>query len=145
MLASGNIVFDSDESDAGVLEQRIEAALTADLGLTSRAIVRAQSDLGAFVAADPFDGLTHGQGTYLTVTFLKAATPNVVLPDPETVTDIIGYNAGVRAILAVTENSQPGRAPDFMVWLDRTFGKTITTRSFHTVQRIVARLETRTR
>lgn len=71
VLASGNILFRSDEPDAAALEQRIEDGLARELGQSSRAIIRTVGELRALLASDPFPGLTHGRGTYLTATFLK--------------------------------------------------------------------------
>jgi hypothetical protein len=41
----------------------------------------------------------------------------------------------------VTDNSDPARAREYMVWLAATFGKDYTTRSWLTVQRILKKLE----
>ena len=73
VLASGNIVFGSAETDAAALERRIEAALTSELGLSSRTIIRAPR-CARCSTGDPFPGLSHGRGTYLTATFLKDVT-----------------------------------------------------------------------
>lgn len=143
VLASGNILFRSAEPDAAALEQQIEDALARDLGLSSRTIIRDLGELRALLDGDPFAGLTHGRGTYLTATFLKdVPAADVVPPEmPGGLTRIVRYDAGARAVLAVTDNSTPGSTPDFMAMLERTYGKTITTRSWLTVQRIVAKLE----
>ncbi len=143
VLASGNIVFSSVEADASGLEERIETALTRQLGLASRTIVREAATLRALVDSDPFPGLTHGRGTYLTATFLKdAALPLGDLPgQPDPLTRIVRYDPAARAVLAVTDNTVPGRTPEFMVWLERAHGTNITTRSWLTVQRILTKLE----
>ncbi len=141
VLASGNIVFTSDEVAEPLLEQRIEAALNQNLGIPGRTIVRSQAALHALLDSDPFAGLTHGSGTYLTATFLKnPAVPTLTTEHPDGRTRVVGYDPEARAILAVTDNSDPGRTPDFMVWLEKTYGKDITTRTWLTVQRIVTRL-----
>jgi uncharacterized protein (DUF1697 family) len=143
VLASGNIVFRSDTADAAVLEQRIEDALATDLGLSSRTILRAHADLRALLDSDPFPGLTHGRATYLTATFLKdpATAPDVVPEHPDSRTRVVRYDRAARAVLAITDNSDPGTTPDFMTSLETSYGKDITTRSWLTVQRVVTRLE----
>lgn len=143
VLASGNILFRSAEPDAAALEAQIEDALARDLGLSSRTIIRALGELRALLDSDPFGGLTHGRGTYLTATFLKDAPSEGVEPPemPGGLTRIVRYDPDARAVLAVTDNSTPGSTPDFMAILERTYGKAITTRSWLTVQRIVAKLE----
>ena len=125
------------------LEQRIEDALASDLGITSRTIIRAHAELRALLDSDPFPGLTHGRATYLTATFLKdaATAPDVVPEHPDSRTRVVRYDRAARAVLAITDNSDPGTTPDFMSWLEKSYGKDITTRSWLTVQRIVKKLE----
>src|SRR5699024_11164326 len=113
-------------------------------GIPGGTIVREHGELRALVDRDPFSGLTHGSGTYLTATFLKDATREPVrLPDQsDPRTRIIGYDEAARVFLTVIDNSEPGAAtPDFMSWLDKTFGKDITTRTWLTVHRIIKKLE----
>lgn len=142
VLASGNIVFVGPEAPTPELEQRIQQALHESLGIPGGTIIRTQAELHALLDTDPFAGLTHGRGSYLTATFLKGTAAAPPAPEhPDGLTRVVGYDPGARAILAVTDNSDPGRTPDFMVWLERTYGKDITTRSWLTVQRIVTKLE----
>lgn len=143
VLASGNIVFDSPGPDAAALERRVEAALTRDLGLASRALVRSHPELRDLLASDPFPGLTHGRGTYLTATFVKHASfePEALEGQPDPLTRVVGYDPAARVVLAVTDNTVAGSTPVFMSWLEKVCGKDITTRSWLTVQRIVAKLE----
>ena len=143
VLASGNIAFRSADSDVPILEQRIEGALTRELGIASRTIIRDHAELRALLDSEPFPGLTHGRGTYLTATFLKdaRAAPDVIAHDPDLRTQVVGYNSAARVVLAITDNSDPGKTPDFMSWLEKSYGKDITTRTWLTVQRIVRKLE----
>ena len=142
VLASGNIVFDSEESDVPALEHRIEGALTSKLGLTSRTIIRSHAELRALVDSDPFPDLTHGPGTYLTATFLKYPHPDADLPQPpDPTTRIVRYDRPARVVLAVTDSTVPGQTPTFMTWLERTCGKDITTRSWLTVHRVVSKMQ----
>lgn len=143
VLSSGNIVFRSAISDVPALEQRIEEGLARDLGVSSRTIIRARPELRGLVDSDPFPGETHGGSTYLTASFLKH--PATALDVPEGLdpgTRVVRYDAAARAVLAITDNSGSGRAQGFMAWLDRAFGKDVTTRSWVTVTRIVTLLET---
>lgn len=144
VLASGNLVFTAREQDAADLEGRIQAALQDRLGIAGGTLVRDLGQLRGLLDRDPFEGLTHGRGSYLTVTFLKdpAAGREVVLPeDPDPLTRVVGFDEEARAFLAVVDNSDPGRTPDFMAWLERTYGKDVTTRTWLTVQRVVKKLE----
>jgi uncharacterized protein (DUF1697 family) len=143
VLSSGNIVFHSAATDVPALENRVEAALTSELGLSSRTIIRAHPDLRALVDSDPFPGLTHGRGTYLTATFLKDVAPRTttVPGESDRLAHSVRYDPGARVVLAVIDTSDPGRASGFMASLEKAYGREITTRSWLTVQRIVRKLE----
>ncbi|MFD1504926.1 hypothetical protein ACFSBG_04480 [Georgenia yuyongxinii] len=119
------------------------SALHSELGIAGGTIIRDHAELRALLDSDPFPGLTHGRGTYLTATFLKdgATGPGRLPESPDPRTRIVGYDKAARVFLAVIDNSQPGQTPDFMFWLDKTYGKDITTRTWLTVQRIVKKLE----
>jgi len=143
VLASGNITFRTADVDVPSLEQRIEEALVSDLGVKSRTIIREDSELRALVERDPFPGLTHGTRTYLTATFLKntVTVPEALPEQPDRLTGMVRYDPGCRAVLAITDNSDPGDTSGLMSWLERSFGKDITTRSWLTVQRVITKLE----
>lgn len=143
VLASGNILFSTEETDVPALERTIQQALVDDLGIGGGTIIRELGELRALLDSDPFPGLTHGRGTYLIATFLKDGNepPGELPEDPDPRTRVVRYDEDARAFLAVVDNSEPGRTPDFMAWLDKTYGKEITTRTWLTVQRIVRKLE----
>ena len=146
VLASGNIVFRADaagSADTAVLEQRIEDALALELGISSRTLVRTHAELRALVDSDPFPGLTHGTHTYLTATFIKdpEGGPETLPGHLDPSTRIVRYDPAARAVLAVTDNDVPASGRSVLSWLEETFGKSITTRSWLNVQKIVRRLE----
>jgi uncharacterized protein (DUF1697 family) len=73
LLASGNVMFDSDET-AEALRPRIETALEQKFGFAVGTVLRTQGELRALVAADPFAGKTETVDLKLYVTLL--ATPD---------------------------------------------------------------------
>lgn len=138
VLASGNIIFESPDTDAAALEATIQSALTSMLGIGGQTILRTRAQLQRLWDADPFPGMTHQRGTYLTATFIKAEDQPVLPPVvDDALFKVMGYNEDARAVLAVTDNANPGSTPDFMIWLERACGKNITTRSWLTVQRVL--------
>ncbi|HRE01440.1 MAG TPA: DUF1697 domain-containing protein, partial [Ilumatobacteraceae bacterium] len=140
VLASGNIVFGTAETDAVALEAQIQAALNGDLGIPGQTIVRTREQLQRLWASDPFAGLTHQRGTYLTATFIKDGDPPLPLPTSDSeLFRVVGYDADARAVLAVTDNSIPGTTPDFMTWLEQACSKNITTRTWLTIQRVLTK------
>jgi uncharacterized protein (DUF1697 family) len=143
VLASGNITFRTAEADVPSLETRIEEALVSELRVNSRTIIREYAELRSLVDSDPFPGLTHGDRTYLTATFVKdgGRVPDVMPAEPASSIRVVRYDRAARAVLAVTDTSDPAAASGFMSWLEKSCGKDITTRSWLTVQRVVRKLE----
>ncbi|QLY30082.1 DUF1697 domain-containing protein [Nocardia huaxiensis] len=142
LLTSGNIVFHSEETDTAALESRIQQALHAELGIPGGTLVRSREQLRAMVDADPFPGLTHCRETYLTVTFVREAPaqlPELPSGGIESAVELVGYDQGAGAVLSVIDNSDPG-TPSFMAWLEKVYGKDITTRTFLTVQKTLKKL-----
>jgi len=140
VLSSGNVVFRSAPADPSRLEDRIQRGLNEQLGIAGGTLVRDYQTLRDLLDRDPFDGLVHERGSYLTVTFFKnaIADPEPAIPaDP--LTRVIGYDEPSRALLTVIDNTP--KTPDFMSWLDKTYGKDITTRTWLTVQKVVKKME----
>jgi uncharacterized protein (DUF1697 family) len=143
VLSSGNIVFSAPRTeDPAVLEDTIQDGLQDHLGIPGGTIVRSRAQLHELFTTDVFAGLQHGKATYLTATFLKHQ-PSVKLDPlpqpPDQAMRLLGYNAPARAVLASTDTTGV-RTPDFMSWLEATFGKDITTRTWLTVERILKKL-----
>ena len=67
-IASGNVIFESDETDAAALERRIEAHLEAALGYAVGTFLRTPAELAAAAAREPFPR-TDGDALY--VNFLR--------------------------------------------------------------------------
>ena len=143
VLASGNITFRAGARDVPTLEQLVEEALSDLLSVRCCTIIRSHAEMRSLVDSDPFPGLTHESRTYLTATFLKAAAalPGIRPSNADRPTRVVRYDPAARAVLAVTDNSDPRDGSSFMSWLEKTYGKDITTRSWLTVQRVLRKLE----
>ncbi len=143
VLGSGNLVFSAEETDCAALESTIQRGLSSELGIGGGTLIRTRAEIQALIESDPFAGMTHSRETYLMVTFLKNAdNPGLGAEPPADLAAQVklrGYDAKVRALLTVMDNSTPG-TPNHMVWLDKTFGKEVTTRTWATVQKIYAKL-----
>src|SRR3954471_12387925 len=118
ILASGNLVFRSSARSTAQLESKIARALHEKLGLVGDVIVRSQAELEAGVKKDPFKGAEHAEKWYLTVTFRKDGAPPVFTKLDRAKMD----------------------GPEFMADLESRYGKHITTRTWNTVQKIVAKM-----
>lgn len=140
VISSGNVLFESDSRAVKALESKIEQEIKEQLGFFSTTIIRSHSHLRRLVESDPYGGINDTKETRLNVTFLKAA-PTVNLPTPYQL-DGGGFSIvrvegkEVFTSLALSDAT----TPDLMTWLDKTFGKQITTRTWKTVGRILKKL-----
>jgi uncharacterized protein (DUF1697 family) len=141
-LGSGNVLFESDITDVAQLEAMAEAALPRLLGFSRNVLIRSALDLQKIVDAKPFGDLKHENSgkTYLTVTFFKA--PPLDLPKlphhPEG--KAFELVANVNGALCAVVDLTTGKTPDLMAWLERQYGKHVTTRTLSTVTRMLAKL-----
>ena len=65
VLASGNVVFDSAETDAGELKRRIEQALSERFGYEAWIVLVTREKLADVIAAFPFDAARAGWHPYV--------------------------------------------------------------------------------
>ena len=137
VISSGNVLFESSSKSAKRLEGIIEKALPEYLGFKSTTIIRSQKQLQELVKKKPFANREHSQKSSLNVTFLKKKIHSdkkfpYKVKDRDYV--LLGMYDG--ALCSVIDLTSP-KTPDLMVWLEKTFGKEITTRTWKTVERIV--------
>jgi uncharacterized protein (DUF1697 family) len=134
LLASGNVIFESNLSDRSKIESKLEETWPAKLGFNSKTIVRSQAQLQKLVDADPYKGAEHSnRKTYLLVTFFKSP-PKLEPKDYYKVSE-------VNAQCNMLDNSNLGTT-EFMAKQDKQFGKeNITSRTWLTVQRVLKKME----
>lgn len=134
VISSGNAVFSSRSTSEAALERRCEDAMDKHMGKTFMTIVRPVDELAELLERDPFASYTLPPGAKRNVTFLRAA-PTI---QPKLPMDLRG--ARILALddrLAFTYYVPNMADPAFMVLIEKTFGKEITTRTWETVGRIV--------
>ncbi len=140
VITSGNVVFESDITDTGRLESMVERAFPELLGFSREVFIRSQSELQQLVDANPFPGITQGPTHYITLTFLKNQPKNIpklpYKPDGKGFEILALYDRAVTATLDQTHE----KTPNMMAWLEREFGKEITTRTYKTVLRLLTTL-----
>lgn len=140
LLSSGNVLFEADTVDVAALEATLEAAWSEALGFESKTILRSRQELQELAGLKPFGDLEHGAGSYLLVTFSRTAlTVDFELPHQPVDRDYRIVGRSTREVFSVTDMTSAG-TPDVMTWLERTFGREITSRTWLTVSRILARL-----
>jgi len=142
VLASGNIIFESSNGDKEALAQRIEKALPEKLGYSRGVIIRSKSELQNLIDLDPFRGIedSHNKGKYLLITFFRYA-PTISLQLPYT-PENKPYTLMGRIDNAIygSVDLTSAKTPDYMSWLEKQFGKDITSRTPKTIRLILSRM-----
>lgn len=141
VISSGNIIFDSDSNDITAMQTQLEEAWPARLGFSSTTIIWSRDQLQRLVEADPFRGLVHGPQTYLLVTFCQdPPTDRASLPESpdDDVYRLLGLSEGT---LCTVTDTTATRSPDVMGWLEKHYGRRISSRTWKTVQRTLARMQ----
>lgn len=141
VISSGNIIFESKQTDPRKLEDLIEEAWPQLLGFEATTLVRSEAQLQKIIDDDPFNGTPHAKSSYLLTTFLKQPTkPNFDLPfqSPDKPYKVVAYTDGV--LFTVTDNTIV-KTTDLMTWIEKQFGKEVTSRTPLTIQRILKRMD----
>lgn len=137
VLSSGNVIFESPSRSVKKLEDRIEKALPEELGFKSTTIIRSKKQFQGLVQRNPFKGMEHSQKSSLNVTFLKNKTStDIKFPYKLNNRDytLLGmYDGAICSVIDLTSS----QTPDLMLWLEKKYGKEITTRTWKTVERIL--------
>ena len=134
VISSGNIIFESAETNTSKLEAQIEAAWPEKLGFYSTTIIRTREQIAAMIDKNPFKGYEHNDKTYLTVTFLKHPTDLSAI-------DLSGRGYTVLATDSQTVYSvvdlTSGKTANLMLRFEKGISKEITTRTWKTVERLL--------
>lgn len=132
LLSSGNVAFSASPAIVPILERTAESAMTKHLGKTFQTIVRPSSFLRLLVERAPFGEFDLPADAKPVITFLrKPHEAQIKLPIEKSRAFILKLER-TEVFSAYVPNEQ---GPAFMVLLERTFGKEITTRTLETVRR----------
>jgi len=132
LLSSGNVAFSSKASKESVLARKAEAAMQGHLERTFSTIVRSSKHLQALVEAEPFKAFRLAPGAKPVITFLPEALKSVPRLPVELEGACIHELQGLEVFVSYVPNQKD---PVFMALLERTFGKSITTRTLDTVRK----------
>jgi uncharacterized protein (DUF1697 family) len=136
VLSSGNVVFGARAASAGALERTAEAAMKERLGRSFLTIVRPIDALRAILARDPYRAFRLAPGSKRVVTFLRGrAEAKLSLPMEVGGARILCMQQGE----VFTSYVPSPRAAVFMTLIEKTLGKEVTTRTWETIKKVVAR------
>jgi uncharacterized protein (DUF1697 family) len=135
VLSSGNVVFSARKASEASLERSAEAAMQKKLGRAFYTIVRSADALQKMLHADPFSRFRLAKNAKRVVTFVRKPHPaKLKLPIELHGARILAMRGGE----IFTAYVPSARGPVFMALIDRTFGKTVTTRTWETVKKCAA-------
>ena len=142
LLASGNVVFDAQESDPEAVRAAVESGMQSSFGFKAPTVIRTASQIDALVAADPTQGVEVSKDTKLHVTFLDDPLKvEIVLPFESTEPDFKVRKIDDLHLFNIVVLGPSTGSVDLMSWLDKNFGDGATTRTWNTVLKIHAKLE----
>lgn len=138
-IASGNVIFDTAETDAAGLERRIEAHLRDALGYDVVTFLRSDAEVAAVAAYQPFSPAEMATAQAFNVGFLAET------PDDQSVakihtfaTDIDAFHVHGREIYWACRKKQSESTFSNAV-LERALRRPSTWRNLNTVQRLAAK------
>jgi uncharacterized protein (DUF1697 family) len=138
ILASGNVFFDAPETSPGVLTQKIEAKLEKVFAHPAGVTLRTVPEIQKLVKSDPFKNINVTPQTRLYVTFRRdkaRGALKVPYQSPEKDFQILRVTSGeVCSVLTLSPDRQ---TTQLMNILEKEFGKTVTTRNWNTIVRVL--------
>lgn len=139
ILSSGNVLFESQNTNTAEIEAMIEKSLPQQLNFSSTTIVLSKEELQHLINSEPFNGRTDTPQCKLNVTFLKNKANNMELPYHSENNGFIILGTQDNAVYSIVNLSR-AKTPDLMRWMEKEFGKNVTTRTWRTINRILKKL-----
>jgi uncharacterized protein (DUF1697 family) len=141
VITTGNVLFESPSSSIRKFESQLEAAWSRELGFTSTTIIRSKEQIQGLLQRGALTSLARSHPDDVDVTFLKRRPPTI----PRLPYQPHDRSFKVVALDEVTLGSvvdpKSPRPSDHYRWIEKQFGKEVTTRTIKTVGRILQRLE----
>ncbi|MDQ3930105.1 MAG: DUF1697 domain-containing protein [Chloroflexota bacterium] len=138
-IASGNVIFESDESGTQALESRIEDHLQAALGYEVATFIRTEAELADIAQYQPFPVEQADTGGSLYIAFLKATTTTQAQHDLMAFrTDIDDFHVHGREVYWLCRTSL-SQSTFSGARLEKTLGMPATLRNVTTVQKLAAK------
>ena len=137
VLASGNVLFDAPKTGRPTLATNIREGLREAFGGEMDVILRTRREFAELVDSEPFRDVLVGPQTRLYVTFLaEEAGSGLTIPyeSPEhdfKILDVAGGN-----VCSVLTLSPKRGTSDLMKFIEKEFGRRITTRSWNTALKV---------
>ncbi len=139
LLNSGNVVFDADQTDIDLLTSLLETRCEKEFGFHIDILIRRMIELQELVKSKPFEGIPISPQMRFYITFFSENKPlalKMPYESEEKNFQIVAVGKGyVVSVITLSTNTN---TTDMMKFLEKEFGKRITTRNWNTVLRIVS-------
>lgn len=140
ILATGNVLFGTPETDRQVLSRAIREQIEKAFGLEVSVIIRTLKEIQALTDANPFNGITLTPQTRLYVTFLaEKPQSSLAIPYESADKNFKIIRVSESEVCSILQLTPTGGSPEAMNILEKEFGKKITTRNWNTVIKILNR------
>lgn len=140
LLNSGNVIFSADITSEKELETKIANHLETVFGFPVPVLIRSATAVKELISHDPFRDIEVNKDIRLYTSFLKEeTTSNLALPwsaDDGSYRILEIYDHTICSVLDLSVN----KTTKAMEFLEKEFGKDITTRNWNTLNRIVNKL-----
>ncbi|MDP2625155.1 MAG: DUF1697 domain-containing protein [Candidatus Peregrinibacteria bacterium] len=133
VIASGNAVFDSNDSEE-TTKQKIETAIVEKFGFDVSTQIINFDDILSALKADPFKDVPEKKEIKCNVTFLGRNPTKKEISIENANFQIIDL---ANNMLFTAVDLSKGSTINLMSFLDKKFGKQVTTRTWKTLERIV--------
>lgn len=137
LLNSGNVVFSSTKKGLEVLTQQIEQKLENVFKFKIRVMVRTSDEIHSLVVSEPFKNIPVTPETRLYITFrADEAKSNLKIPYESPEKDFRILAVSKEEICSVLILSPKSGTVDLMSFIEKEFGKNVTTRNWNTVVKL---------
>ncbi len=139
LLNSGNVVFSTVEKDVEVLTDTIETKLEKEFTFKIPVMIRTSEEIQSLVVSDPFKQISITPETRLYVTFLsEKPKSSLKIPYESEKKDFGILHVSDSEICNYLIPSAKRGSVDVMSFIEKEFGKNVTTRNWNTVLKIAA-------
>lgn len=138
LLATGNVIFDSNNEDTEELTDSLEVFLKKRFGFEIYVLLRTMKNIEKLVEADPFKGIKVTNETRRYVSFLNEyRKPSFDIPFETGNGHFKILRATKDEVCSLLILSEDSGTVDLMSIVEKEFGKKITTRNWNTILKLV--------
>jgi uncharacterized protein (DUF1697 family) len=138
LLASGNVVFETAKVEGAELSTKIAEKLKSAFGFDAGVLVRSIDEIQRLADSKPFEKVKVTPQTRLYVTFLSEKPKTLLkVPFKPSDKDFQVLRASKDEVCIVVTLTPSTQSVDLMAFLQKHYGKQITTRNWNTIEKIL--------